>query len=222
MCGESPVGSHVPALSRKCTPPIEKDDLKATLPSFGTKVRILSSMKRFAYFMSIRGLVQVHALPFPPCVFFFYKKKGEIGFFDYYSTLYFCISIWRLDQAQTSPFLNSFTLVIPLAKKLKECGVFGVSSDEYLQYAEANRKEWEIKGESVVKEYIEKYGQMFAQEDETGGEGDNWKRKDIDLPDHDNEVDVNEVDVNEEVQTAAADAHEVAKQQHAMEKAPSE
>lgn len=35
--------------------------------------------------------------------------KGEIGFFDYY--------------------------IIPLAKKLKECGVFGVSSDEYLTYA---------------------------------------------------------------------------------------
>lgn len=35
--------------------------------------------------------------------------QGEIGFFDFY--------------------------IIPLAKKLKECGVFGVSSDEYLQYA---------------------------------------------------------------------------------------
>jgi hypothetical protein len=32
--------------------------------------------------------------------------KGEIGFFDFY--------------------------IIPLAKKLKDCGVFGVSSDEYL------------------------------------------------------------------------------------------
>ena len=39
--------------------------------------------------------------------------KGEIGFFDFY--------------------------IIPLAKKLKECGVFGVSSDEYLNYAIKNR-----------------------------------------------------------------------------------
>ena len=46
--------------------------------------------------------------------------EGEIGFFDFY--------------------------VIPLAKKLKECGVFGVSGDEYLQYAEWNRQEWERKG----------------------------------------------------------------------------
>ena len=31
--------------------------------------------------------------------------------------------------------------VIPLAKKLEECGVFGVSSDECLNYALENRKE---------------------------------------------------------------------------------
>lgn len=51
--------------------------------------------------------------------------KGEIGFFDFY--------------------------IIPLAKKLKDCGVFGVSSDEYLQYAISNRNEWERKGKSVVE-----------------------------------------------------------------------
>jgi 3'5'-cyclic nucleotide phosphodiesterase len=56
--------------------------------------------------------------------------KGEVGFFDFY--------------------------IIPLAKKLKECGVFGVSSDEYLQYAVKNRNEWEAKGEAVVKEMLEK------------------------------------------------------------------
>jgi 3'5'-cyclic nucleotide phosphodiesterase/Adenylate and Guanylate cyclase catalytic domain len=41
--------------------------------------------------------------------------------------------------------------VIPLAKKLKECGVFGVSSDEYLNYAVENRREWEKKGANIVK-----------------------------------------------------------------------
>lgn len=39
--------------------------------------------------------------------------KGEIGFFDFY--------------------------IIPLAKKLSECGIFGISSDEYLNYAMRNR-----------------------------------------------------------------------------------
>lgn len=56
--------------------------------------------------------------------------KGEIGFFDFY--------------------------IIPLAKKLKDCGVFGKSSDEYLDYALANRKEWESRGQEVVAEMIEK------------------------------------------------------------------
>jgi hypothetical protein len=40
--------------------------------------------------------------------------------------------------------------VIPLAGKLRECGVFGVSSDEYLTYAQQNRFEWERKGHEIV------------------------------------------------------------------------
>jgi hypothetical protein len=55
---------------------------------------------------------------------------GEIGFFDFY--------------------------IIPLAKKLKECGVFGVSSDEYLNYATNNRSEWEAKGREIVAEMVQK------------------------------------------------------------------
>lgn len=46
--------------------------------------------------------------------------------------------------------------VIPLAKKLEECGVFGVTSDECLNYALENRKEWEVKGQNIVKEMVEK------------------------------------------------------------------
>lgn len=62
--------------------------------------------------------------------------KGEFGFFDFY--------------------------IIPLTQKLKDCGVFGVSSDELLNYAKKNRIEWEEKGEEVVAEMLEicqrKYG----------------------------------------------------------------
>jgi hypothetical protein len=50
--------------------------------------------------------------------------EGELGFFDFY--------------------------IIPLAKKLSDCGVFGVSSDEYLNYALKNREEWECRGQDVV------------------------------------------------------------------------
>ena len=56
--------------------------------------------------------------------------KGEIGFFDFY--------------------------IIPLAKKLAECGVFGVSSDEFLSYAMKNRAEWEARGEDVVREMVDR------------------------------------------------------------------
>jgi len=57
--------------------------------------------------------------------------QGELGFFDNY--------------------------VIPLANKLKECGVFGVSSDEYLNYALENRREWANQGEDVIGRYVLKY-----------------------------------------------------------------
>jgi class 3 adenylate cyclase len=55
--------------------------------------------------------------------------EGELGFFDFY--------------------------IIPLAKKLKDCGVFGVSSYEYLDYAERNRAEWKAKGQDVVESMVE-------------------------------------------------------------------
>ena len=59
-----------------------------------------------------------------------------------------------------APFLSSFSsilfvdAVIPLTRKLKECGVFGVSSDEYLNYALSNREEWEARGEDVVASLV--------------------------------------------------------------------
>lgn len=39
---------------------------------------------------------------------------------------------------------------IPLAKKLKDCGVFGVSSDEYLNYAMINRRKWAEEGDEIT------------------------------------------------------------------------
>lgn len=65
--------------------------------------------------------------------------KGELGFFDNY--------------------------IIPLAKKLKECNVFGVSSDECLNYAIRNRCEWEERGEEVTRGMLEKL-QRYALGDD--------------------------------------------------------
>jgi class 3 adenylate cyclase len=64
--------------------------------------------------------------------------KGEMGFFDFY--------------------------IIPLAKKLKDCGVFGVSSDEYLNYAMKNRQEWEDRGLEVVAGLVEDTQAKLAAE----------------------------------------------------------
>jgi class 3 adenylate cyclase len=58
---------------------------------------------------------------------------------------------WYEDELR---FLDNH--VIPLAKKLKECGVFGDSGDEYLEQAGKNRKEWEMKGKDISRERIEK------------------------------------------------------------------
>jgi hypothetical protein len=58
--------------------------------------------------------------------------QGEISFFDNY--------------------------VLPLANKLKECGVFGVSGDEYLNYALENRREWATKGRDIVASIVAEAG----------------------------------------------------------------
>ncbi|KAL3940795.1 MAG: hypothetical protein SGBAC_004733 [Bacillariaceae sp.] len=44
--------------------------------------------------------------------------------------------------------------IIPLAKKLRDCGVFGASCDEVLDYARDNRLEWEQKGKEKVSEWL--------------------------------------------------------------------
>eukprot|EP00980_Cylindrotheca_fusiformis_P008339 scaffold1754_cov105-Cylindrotheca_fusiformis.AAC.1 len=64
--------------------------------------------------------------------------KGEIGFFDFY--------------------------LIPLAKKLDSCGVFGVSSHEYLSYAQSNRDEWVREGEQIVKEFLADYEEIKQEQ----------------------------------------------------------
>ena len=38
--------------------------------------------------------------------------------------------------------------------------MFGVSSDEYLDYAMANRREWEARGKDVVARYVQTYKDM--------------------------------------------------------------
>jgi hypothetical protein len=62
--------------------------------------------------------------------------QGEFGFFDFY--------------------------IIALTRKLKDCGVIGVSSGEFLDFAKKNRESWEREGEEAVArmlaECVRKYG----------------------------------------------------------------
>jgi hypothetical protein len=47
--------------------------------------------------------------------------------------------------------------IIPLAQKLQNLPAFGVASDEYLTYAELNRREWEIKGKEEVQKMVDNF-----------------------------------------------------------------
>jgi hypothetical protein len=97
-----------------------------------------------------------------------YRKWNERFFME-------CYQAYKLGRAATDPSINWYNgeigffdfYIIPLARKLKECGVFGVSSDEYLNYAIKNRQEWEIRGKEVVSEMIEKASSLWSAEEKT-------------------------------------------------------
>ena len=60
--------------------------------------------------------------------------------------------------------------IIPLARKLDSCGVFGVSSDEYLNFAMQNRKEWANRGDILIKDFVKRYHDDKAKQ--KGGSSD--------------------------------------------------
>ena len=41
--------------------------------------------------------------------------------------------------------------------------MFGVSSDEYMNYALENRREWESRGQALVAEMVEKTHKKYAK-----------------------------------------------------------
>jgi len=100
-----------------------------------------------------------------------YTKWNEKLFEEMYGA-------YKSGRSETDPSVNWYqgeigfldNYVIPLAKKLKNCGVFGVSSDEYLDYAQKNRREWAAQGKDLVASYLEKHGNEGAKDDETKAE----------------------------------------------------
>ena len=59
-------------------------------------------------------------------------------------------------------FLDNY--VVPLAKRLKECGVYGVSNEEYYGFAVENRREWEMKGQDVVQAMLHRAQRRYLTE----------------------------------------------------------
>jgi hypothetical protein len=74
-------------------------------------------------------------------------------------------SAWKVNRGENDPSVGWYkgelwffdNYIIPLAKKLKECGAFGAASDECLNYALANRKEWAARGEEIVQGFVTKH-----------------------------------------------------------------
>ena len=53
--------------------------------------------------------------------------------------------------------------VIPLAEKLRSCGVFGSTGEEFMRWAQQNRSEWSAKGRAVVRHMRENVAQQFQR-----------------------------------------------------------
>ena len=82
-----------------------------------------------------------------------YRKWNELYYFECYSA--YAKGRSTMDPTDTwyQGELDFFDFyIIPLAKKVQECGAFGVSGSEYLQYAMGNRLEWQTRGKEMVVE----------------------------------------------------------------------
>ena len=88
--------------------------------------------------------------------------KGEIAFFDHF--------------------------VIPLAKKINQCGVFGESGGQYLTYAVANRNNWDAIGRSELNKMIHDI-QIVEPDLETSNHVAAWREEGDEGTDNNSEVD---------------------------------
>jgi class 3 adenylate cyclase len=106
----------------------------------------------------IENIIQASAVAHTMQHWYVYEDWAEKDFAEMYAA-------YKSGRANKDPseglyegelwFYDNYS--IPLARKLEECGVFGSSSGEYLNYALENRSEWEAKGESLVQTWLSKY-----------------------------------------------------------------
>jgi 3'5'-cyclic nucleotide phosphodiesterase len=108
--------------------------------------------------LAIQTLIQASDLAHMMQHWDVYRKWNERYFEE-------CTSAFLQGRAESDPSINWYAgelgffdnCVIPLAKRLKDCGVFGVSCEEYLTYALKNREEWASRGVEVTRDMIAKH-----------------------------------------------------------------
>jgi hypothetical protein len=109
----------------------------------------------------IENLIQASNVSYTMQHWRVYLKWNERLFHEMYNA-------YLADLAEKDPSegwyhgeIESFdSYIIPLTRNLKDCDVFGVTSDEYLNYATDNRNEWEAVGQEIVAGYLAKYRNM--------------------------------------------------------------
>ena len=133
------IASGMPAFSKRCGWVSVAKLFAVIWPCIlmgGTPSKILPTLNILAaHFFFVAAAFKAGRMGADPSGFWY---QGELGFFDNY--------------------------IIPLAKKLKDCNVFGVSSDECLNYAELNRAEWEERGQHIVEEMMRELQSSDQQE----------------------------------------------------------
>ena len=92
------------------------------------------------------------------CIRDSYNKWNE----RHFSEMYKIYQDKRLSQDPTIFWYKSELLffdeqVIPLAKQMKDCGIFGTTADEYLSFALANRQQWAAKGNELVASMVARH-----------------------------------------------------------------
>ena len=73
-------------------------------------------------------VVAMYSLTDIDCSFHSLYFSSEIGFFDHY--------------------------IIPLARQLQKCEIFGAMADECLEFAQRNRDRWEREGHVIVQQMV--------------------------------------------------------------------
>jgi hypothetical protein len=112
----------------------------------------------------IEHMIQASSLSYTMQHWHIYRKWNECLYFECYDAYRNGHSVIDPTDSWYQNELDFFDLiVIPLARKLKQCGIFGVSGVEYLQYAMSNRSEWQTKGQQSVAAMKDRVNEKFER-----------------------------------------------------------